>query len=129
LRLDLLSASAPGAGGGLAGELEEVTALVVVQVEYSGENVQDRCGSLHTALFEACVVVGDDAGELGDLLAAQSGDPAGPAGVGQSDGAGAQLGAAFLEEFSQLVESPPAASDPPATPSPSRVGSPVYPVQ
>lgn len=104
LRLNLLAAAAPGAGTGLAGELEEIAALVVVQMQYPGEDVQDGCGRLHTALFEPGVVVGADAGELGDLLAAQPGHSAWPAGLGEPDRAGAQLRAALLEEFSQLVE-------------------------
>lgn len=73
-------------------------------MEHPGQDVEDGRGGLHTALFEAGVVVGADAGELRDLLAAQPGHPPGLSAVGQADGARAQLGATLLEEFSQLIE-------------------------
>jgi hypothetical protein len=56
LGLDLLPAAAPGTGGGLARELEEIAALVVIQVEHPGQDIQDGRGRLHPALFETHVV-------------------------------------------------------------------------
>jgi len=78
LRLDLLPATPSGTAAGLAGELEEVAALVVVQMKDARERLQHGSGCLHTALLESGVGVGADRGERGDLLTAQSGDPAGP---------------------------------------------------
>jgi len=69
--------AAAGALVGAAGEFVEVVLLVVVQAQGADEGDQDGTGGADAALFEAGVVVDADRGELGDLLAAQSGDPAG----------------------------------------------------
>lgn len=77
-----------GDGGLLAGQPEEVFALVVVEEQGAGETVEHGCGRLEATLFQPCVVVGGDRGELGDLFTAQADDAAGPRRIGQSDGAG-----------------------------------------
>lgn len=104
LRLHLLYGLATGAFRLPAGQLEEVIALVVAEMEDLGQSGQHRRGRLDTALLQARVVVGADGGKQGDLLTAESCNTPRATGVGQSDGTRAQLGPARLEEISQLVQ-------------------------
>lgn len=60
----------------VAGEFVDVMPLVVVEAQGAGQGGEDGGGGADAALFEAGVVVHADRGELGDLLAAQSRDPA-----------------------------------------------------
>ncbi len=76
LKLDLLHPAALGSSRGLAGQLEQVGPLIVIQVQDPGEGVQHGSGRLHATLLQAGVVIGTDRGQLGDLLAPQPGDPA-----------------------------------------------------
>ena len=51
--------------------------LGVVELQRPGDRVEDAVGgAAQAALLQPRVVVGGQAGELGDLLAAQSGDAA-----------------------------------------------------
>ena len=82
LRGERALASVPGRGGGGPGEVEEVSAFGVVQAQSAGDGVKDGLGdALGAASFQADVVVDADSGELGDFLAAQPRNAAGP-GVG-----------------------------------------------
>ena len=64
----------PGAGLGLAGDAEQVPALVGGQPQRAGECGQHRRRRVGgAALLEPGEVVDRDAGELGHLLAAQAG--------------------------------------------------------
>jgi hypothetical protein len=85
-------------GVGSAGEFVEVFLLVVVEAQGAGQGGENGCGGPDTALFQSRVVVHADGGELGDLLAAQSGDPAGGVRLGKAALLWCQLGAAGLEE-------------------------------
>ena len=70
---------------GLPGEGEEVVAFGVVELQGDGEGVEDAVGGAgEVAAFHADVVVDRDAGEHGDLLAAQAFDAAVAAVRGQS---------------------------------------------
>ena len=67
-------------------ETMQVRSRVFVELERSGERVEDmRGGVLVTALLEPDVVIGADAGEHRDLLAAQARDPSVAAGVRKLD--------------------------------------------
>ena len=69
-------ARAGGLGG--AGEVEEVGALGVVELERSGQRFEHALGgAAHVAVFQARVVLVAHAGQDRDLLAAQSGDATG----------------------------------------------------
>ena len=58
---------------GGAGEIEEVGALGVVELERPGEPFQDELGdAADVAAFQALVVLDADAGQRGDLLAPQA---------------------------------------------------------
>ena len=77
-----------GAGGagvvgcGRAGEVEEVRALGVVELERASERLQHALGdAAQVAALQAGVVVDADAGQDGDLLAAQAGNAASAVGV------------------------------------------------
>jgi hypothetical protein len=82
-----------GAGAGGAGEVEEVGALGVVEAQRVGERLEDAVGGAGgVAALQALVVLDADAGQRGDLLAAQPGHPplavAGQAGLlGRDPGA------------------------------------------
>ena len=71
----LLGRAAPALRGdraGGAGEVEQVGALGVVEPQRVGERLQDAVGGAGgVAAFEALVVLDADAGERGDLLAAE----------------------------------------------------------
>ena len=63
-----------GVGG--AGEVEEVHPVGLVELQRSGDPVEDVLGDApHVAAFQSHVVLGADAGEHGDLLAAKPLDP------------------------------------------------------
>jgi hypothetical protein len=73
------------------GELIHVGALVVVEAQDAGQRRQHRRGGVDPALLEPGAVVGRDRRQLGDLLAAEAGDPPlGPT-LGQVDVARAEL--------------------------------------
>jgi hypothetical protein len=64
----------PGRLGG-AGEVEEVGALGVVELERPGQCLQDALGgAAHVSAFKARVVLDAHAGQHGDLFAAQPGN-------------------------------------------------------
>ena len=76
---DALSWSGAGAAApvrvGGAGEVEEVGALGVVELERPGQCVEHALGdAAHVSALEAGVVRDAHAGQDGDLLAAESGD-------------------------------------------------------
>ncbi|AJC54477.1 hypothetical protein GZL_01883 [Streptomyces sp. 769] len=85
-----------------AGELPQMGALVGGQPQGPGEGVQHALrGVVALALFEAGVVGDADAGELGELLAPQSGDPAARPVGDQADVLRLQPGAAGAQEVPQ----------------------------
>lgn len=90
------------AGVGNAGEVEQVGSFGVVQLESVGERVEhgvrDAGG---VAAFEPLVVLEADAGEGGDLLAAQPLYPPGAVG-GKADLVGCEAGPACSEELGEL---------------------------
>jgi len=58
------------AGVGRVGEVEQVRTFGLVELERTGEGFEDRLGDAgEVPAFEACVVVGADAGQQCDLLA------------------------------------------------------------
>ena len=78
-----------------AGQVEQVGALDVVELQGPGDGVEDALGgSADVAALETGVVVEADPGELGDLLAAQPGDPTFAAEVGNARLCGSHVGAA-----------------------------------
>jgi hypothetical protein len=78
-------AVARGSGGGGAGQVEEVLALGVVQLQGPGDGGQHALrGAADVAALQPRVVVEAHAGEHGDLLAAQPGYPPVPAEVGDA---------------------------------------------
>jgi hypothetical protein len=92
---------ADGLGG--AGEVEEVRALRVVELQRAGQGVEDACGGAgEVAAFQARVAGDADSGEDSDLLAAQAREPA-RAVVGQADIGRLEPGAAGGQELADLV--------------------------
>ena len=88
---------------GRAGEGEEVVALGVLEVQRVGERVEDALGgAAEAAALHAHVVVDRDAGEHGDLLAAQPCDPTVAAVRRQPGLLGRDPGAAGAEEVTDL---------------------------
>ena len=103
-RLRAGSASCRPAGGGGADEPVEVVALGLVELECVRDPVQDALGdAAGLAALEAGVVLDADAGEQGDLLAAQPGDAAVGAVHGQPGLLGGDPGPARGEEFPDVV--------------------------
>ena len=85
-----------------AGEVEEVRALGVVELERAGQRLQHALGdAADVAALQAGVVRDADAGQDGDLLAAQPGNAATPVGV-QPRLLGRDPGAAGGEELADL---------------------------
>lgn len=77
--------------------------LLVVHVQRAGEGVEDGgAGAGLLAALEAYVVVDADAGEGGQLLAAQAGSAAYAGADGEADVFGAGLGAAGAKVATQL---------------------------
>lgn len=90
-------------GGVAGGELAQVLVFLVVHVQGAGERVEDRgAGAGLLAAFQAHVVVDADAGEGGQLLAAQTGSAADAGADGEADAFGAGLGAAGAQVAAQL---------------------------
>lgn len=91
------------ASAALAGEPGEVFAFGPVEAEDPGEGVEDLFGGLGgAALLQAYVVVDADSGEVRDLLAAQSLDPA-PAVGGDAHGRRVDPGAPGPQEAREIV--------------------------
>src|SRR5207248_10213657 len=83
-----------------AGQPVEVRALHGVQAQGAGDGVQDGFGEVEgAALFQADVVIDADAGQQGEFLAAQAGDPSPAAVVRQSQLLGPQPGPSGAEEL------------------------------
>ncbi|GII34393.1 hypothetical protein Pmi06nite_78350 [Planotetraspora mira] len=94
----------PAASGGAVRprEIVQVGVLRGVQAQRPADRVEHRVGHLPAAsLFQADVVVGADAGQLGDLFAAQAGDAA-PAVTGETDVLGTEAGAPRPKEVAEL---------------------------
>ena len=90
-----------GVGG--AGEVEEVSALGVVELQRASQRLEDAVrGPGEVAALEAGVVGGAHAGEDGDLLAAQPGHAARSV-VGQADVGSFDLGSPRGQEFADLA--------------------------
>jgi hypothetical protein len=90
-----------GLGG--AGEVEEVGALGVVELQGSGQRFEDAVGGAgEVAAFQARVVRDAYPGKDGDFLAAQAGDAAGAV-VGQADVGGLELGSPGGQELADLA--------------------------
>ena len=91
----------PGRLGG-AGEVEEVGALGVVELQRPGQCLQHALGgAAHVAAFQARVVLDAHAGQDGDLFAAQSGNATST--VGRQPGLlGRDPGAAGGQELTDL---------------------------
>lgn len=89
--------------GGTGGELAQVLVLLVVHAQGAGEGVEHgRAGAGLLAALEADVVVDADAGEGGQLLAAQPWGAAYAGADGEADVIGAGLGAAGAQVAAQL---------------------------
>jgi hypothetical protein len=91
----------PGRLGG-AGEVEDVGALGVVELERPGQCLQDALGgAAHVSAFKARVVLDAHAGQHGDLFAAQPGNATST--VGRQPGLlGREPGAAGGQELPDL---------------------------
>ena len=89
---------------GGAGEVEQVRALGVVELETAGERFEHALGdAAQVAALHLGVVVDADAGEHRGLFAAQSGDAAGVAEDGQAGLLRGDLRSARGEELADLV--------------------------
>ena len=94
---------APAAAGGGTGEVVQMQPLVVVEVQRPGDRVDHRFrGVRGLALFEAGVVRGRYAGELGQLLTPQARHPARTVGR-DPDVLGGQLGPAAAQELAEFA--------------------------
>lgn len=92
-----------GVAGGAGGELAQVLVLLVVHAQGTGEGVEDGgAGAGLLAALHAHVVVDADAGQGGQLLAAQAGRAADAGADGETDVSGAGLGAAGAQVAAQL---------------------------
>ena len=103
-RLRRAAAGAAGGGDavGGAGEVEQVRALGVVELQGAGDGVEHGGGGAgDRAALELGVVLHADAGERGDLAAAQAGTRRFGAG-GDAGGVGGDLRAARHEELAHL---------------------------
>ncbi|OLT24725.1 hypothetical protein BJF79_13315 [Actinomadura sp. CNU-125] len=97
------AAPAAPSGTGGAGQVFEVRAFGVVEAEGAGDRVQDACGDTgQIAAFQTGVVLHADPGQLGDLGAAQPGDPPGAVG-GQPGLLRGDLGPAGGQELADLA--------------------------
>ncbi|MBW8698022.1 hypothetical protein MBT84_00415 [Streptomyces sp. MBT84] len=89
--------------GGPGGEFAQVLVFLVVHAQGAGEGVEDGgAGAGLLAAFQAHVVVDADAGEGGQLLAAQTRGAADAGADGETDMLGAGLGAAGAQKAAQL---------------------------
>ena len=106
-----------------AGEVEQVSAFGVVELERPSQRLQHAFGdAIHISALEASVVRNADAGEDGDLLAAQSRNAARSVG-GQPDLVWGDPRAAGVQKLTDLAPSvhnrrvdPPRVGDPASTP-------------
>src|SRR5205823_13663019 len=84
-------------------ELAQVLVLLVVHAQGAGEGIEDGgAGAGLLAALQTYVVVDADAGEGGQLLAAQPGGAADAGADGQADVLGAGLGPAGAQVAAQL---------------------------
>jgi hypothetical protein len=96
-------------------------AFDVVELQRAPERAEHALGdAMHVAAFQAGVVRGADAGEHGDLLAPEAGNPPWAV-VGQPDLVGGQLGAPGGEEVADLAAG---VHDLQRSPVPGRPGDP-----
>ena len=96
---------APAPGGGLAGDAEQVRALVLAQPQCAGERREHaRRRRARAALLEPGEIVDREAGELRDLLAAQPGRAAAARG-GQARVGGAEPVAPGAQAAREVVAS------------------------
>ncbi len=90
----------------LAGEPVQVLALGLVEAENASQRIEYLLGGLgRPALFQANVVVDADPGQVGDLLAAQPGDPAAAVG-GDSGGRRVDPGTPGSQKAREIVHIP-----------------------
>jgi hypothetical protein len=98
------SGASGGAFGGGAGQVVEVGAFGLIQLEGAGEGVEDVRGSpAELAALYAGVVLDADTGEQGDFFATQAGHAPVAAVGGQPGLLRRDLGAAGSEEFSDVA--------------------------
>ena len=83
-------------------EVAQVDTLDLVELERSAERLDDLVGDrVLSTLLETAVVVGTDAGQEGQLLLAETGDPTGPGERGDPGLGGSESVPAGAEEGSQ----------------------------
>ena|GEM_PF-133401 len=93
-----------GVRGGWSGEFEEMCTFVWVEAKRASERLENIGRDVGLpALFNSAVVVGADAGEVGEFLSAQSGDPSG---AGHRVDASLCWGDAVASGSEEVCESP-----------------------